>query len=110
MKKGNNIGVVGVFSGIIISKLLGNYFSLNAEKTVVMGIVLMFLLLVAYMAIIKKVAVALFMFIAFLPLIVSFIAMYFDKLYIGMGGILSFIIIIPILMKIVPRFVENKNK
>ncbi|WP_160680639.1 hypothetical protein [Clostridium sp. C8-1-8] len=97
MKKTTNIGVLSVLIGIIISRMIGNYFG-NDCRIILMAIVLILgFAIVAYLSINKNyLASVMFLFI-FLPLVVSFIGIYMGNLYILFGGIVIFLIVLIIL-------------
>lgn len=103
------LGTIGVFVGMAVSKVLGNYFGLNGKIVVAFTTLVIVSFALVYLVIKKYYLASLIMFIMILPLIMCVIGMYLNNEYLAGGGIALFIIILPLLIKLIKN-IERSEK
>lgn len=105
--KFKGLGVFGVSLGMWLSRNFGNqsYFGINGRVLIgLVGILLMLPFLI--IAILKRAYFALFLFLLiFLPLLVGLIGIYYDNVYIVLGGLIALFISFFVLK----RYETNKD-
>jgi len=106
MKKKNipKIGAsVGLF-GVLMSRALSEKYG-NDIRIMISGIaVLICIISILFVFCMKYYALALMLLAMMTPLILGFIGLYLDKSYLMDIGIISIFIIIPIIVKIAPKY------
>lgn len=103
------IGILAVFIGIGLSRVVEAHYGSNSKVTIVAILVIISLILVLYLISIKKYLAAIIMASMALPLIVSLIGMYLKNLYLIFGGIGSVFILIPLTIKLISKFSNNDS-
>jgi hypothetical protein len=100
------LGLAGVFVGLILSKLTSVYGGDNARLAVMSGVCAIYVVIVLLIAYKGYKSAAFIMFIVMLPIIIGVIGACLDNLYLMIGGILSFFIVSPVVIK----YLNSKNK
>jgi hypothetical protein len=93
------LGVLGVLVGIILSRMLGIYYGDNARIAIMaLGIVL--LIIIVGILIIKKQTIAGVVFFSMtIPIIIIALGMCENNLYLVLGGLILFCIVLVIVIK-----------
>ncbi|SMC26737.1 hypothetical protein SAMN02745134_02918 [Clostridium acidisoli DSM 12555] len=100
------LGLVGVFLGLILSKLISAYGGDNVKLTVISGICVVYVVIVLLIAYKGYKSVAFILFIVMLPIFIGVTGAYLDNLYIMIGSILLFFIV----LFGVTKYLNSKNK
>ncbi|WP_346878576.1 hypothetical protein [Clostridium sp. UBA7791] len=94
---------VGLFNILIIRALSEKYG--NDIRIMIGGIsVIIGISIILFMLCMKEYVVALILLAMMLPIVIGFIGLYLEKSYLMDIGIISLLIIIPILIKIIPKY------
>jgi len=108
-KKMSSIGILGVFFGIFMNRILtaryGNNGSIILASIALTIVVISMLILVAM----KKYMVALLSLFMVLPGIIMLIGIIIDNLYLGGIGLILLFVGIPIMIKIIPKLKEKNH-
>jgi len=106
MKKKNTLKIgasVGLFS-VLISSVLSERYG-NDARIMIGGIsVIIGISIILFMLCMKEYVVALILLAMMLPIVIGFIGLYLDKSYLMDIGIISIFIIMPIIIKIAPKY------
>lgn len=106
----NLICILGTFIGIVLSRVIDVHYGDNGKITIVGSIIVIIALSILYLIIKKNYLSAIIIFAILLPLIIGFIGMYLNSLYLVIGGIASIFIIAPIMIKLMPKYMNNKKQ
>lgn len=104
----SSIGVLGVLFGRILNRVLEKYYGDNASNVVVAVAVAFWFCLVLLFIAMKQYITAIMLFIMIIPLIVSGIGLYLNNMDLVGLGILLIFIILPILIKVIPKMKRDK--
>lgn len=109
-KKMTSIGIIAVLLGIFISRILTARYGNNGRvivASIALGISVCALLFIALKKMYTEAIVLLFL---VLPAVVVFVGICKDNIFITAAGLLLVCIVIPIIIKIAPRYLKRKNK
>lgn len=106
MKKKNTLKIgasVGLFS-VLISRVLSERYG-NDARIMISGIaVTIGIVIVSFLFFMKQYVTGVILAIMFLPVVIGFIGLYLDKSYLVNIGIILIFIIMPIIIKIAPKY------
>jgi len=98
------IGIIGVLTGRILTRVLSNYFGSNGSNIIaVVSGTIVFCGILALIAM-KLYKAAIITGVMVVPMIIMGIGLYFDNMDIMGLGLLSFFIMTPILLKVIKKF------
>ncbi|WP_346876382.1 hypothetical protein [Clostridium sp. UBA5712] len=101
------VGIMGVFFGIVINRILtaryGNSGSIILASVALTLVVISMIIII----IMKKFLEALILLPIVLPGIIMFIGIFIDNLYVGGVGLISLMIALPIMIKVTPKLKDK---
>ncbi|MEG0307607.1 MAG: hypothetical protein RR636_06670 [Clostridium sp.] len=101
------IGILGVFFGFCMNKILTSMYGNNGSSilaSIALTIIVVCMIIIICM---KKYVVALLLLFMVLPSIVTFIGLIMDNIYVMIIGFISLFIGIPIMIKIIPKLKDK---
>lgn len=109
MKKDvKGLGIAGIITGFILLRILNSY-GLNGR--IILGTISVVILLIMILCLfVKKYYFAsIIVLIMVMPIITGVIGIYMDNLYLVIGSLASFFIVIPILLKVLKNYKKNHH-
>ncbi|WP_346848694.1 hypothetical protein [uncultured Clostridium sp.] len=101
------VGVIGVFLGIVMSKILRDRYGDSGSVILASIAFTIIVISVISLVIMKKYRILLLALFIVLPSIVMFIGIVIDNLYVGGVGLISLMIGLPIMIKIIPKLKDK---
>lgn len=99
------VGIIGVLFGRILNRVLGDKFGGNGTFIMMASVLTIIFIGIMALIVMKHYIGAVISFVMTLPVIIMGIGVYMSNIdIIGLGLLLLFFIIMPILIKIIPRF------
>jgi hypothetical protein len=103
------IGVLSAVIGMILYKVMSNYYGDSGPKLVMYACVSISLAAIISLVLMKHFLAAFLLSMIGLPVVVMAIGMYFDNVLVGFGGVILLFIMSPIVIKIAPYLAKYKK-
>ena len=110
MKNTKGIGVLSAVIGMILYKVMSNYYGTSGPKLLVYVCVSLSLGAVISLLVMKEFTAAIFVSMLVLPLVVGAIGIYLDSLITVVGSIILLFVMLAIIFKLLPYATNYKKK